>query len=106
MNKYLLLFFMIFAKIELKNDPTMPPTLKKMSNVQLQLNLECILIMNDKKECIMNNQLLKAGDTINDFTITEIEADFVKIKNNSSGQEISLYLDDLSWIESLSKEET
>ena len=89
MKKIILFGLLNFATVDINNDPTLPPSMKRILNIEYKFQLKAIIITKDKKECFINNEFFTEDDQVNDFIIKEITKDKVKIKNEV-GYEITL----------------
>lgn len=92
MKKYIILLSINFCSINSDHDPTIPPSIKKITNLEYKINLKGILITAEDKLCLINSDFYKEESEINEFTIKKIEKDHIIIKHNS-GQEITINID-------------
>jgi hypothetical protein len=91
----LLCFFVLNSNVfaELK-DPTRPYGSTKLSEENLSttynLNVEGIIIGKDKKVTIINGQRLSIGDKIMNIKVTDINADTVRLQDETGPFIVSL----------------
>lgn len=89
-----ILFITLHSRLVLSEDPTRPPSwMTGVSEIKVSkeaLTLQQVLISEDRKVAVINDQLASIGDTVEGARIKEIGRDWVRVMR--SGRNITLTL--------------
>lgn len=97
MFKFLLLFLLISsASVEAKStDPTKPFNLNVSSSANVinnnALTLQTIVGNGEHKSVVINGQLLKLGDQIRQYTLSEITDQYVLLSSSEKNIKLSMF---------------